>query len=60
MYNELSVLNQDVAYELPATTTWAVLLHLGIGALALSLAAAPRRAGGSPEGCDRSRRSRMK
>jgi hypothetical protein len=32
MYNELSVLNQDVAYSLPSTILWSLLLHALIGA----------------------------
>jgi hypothetical protein len=31
MYNELSVLNQDVGYALPRTVLWSALLHLAIG-----------------------------
>ena len=37
MYNFLSVLNQDVAYELPRSVMPAVLLHGTIGAIALLL-----------------------
>ena len=32
MYNELSILNQDVSYSLPTTILWAVLFHLMIAA----------------------------
>jgi hypothetical protein len=38
MYNELSILSQDVAYSLPATVAWAVLLHAAIGAAGWTLA----------------------
>ena len=37
MYNFLTVLNQDVAYELPRSVAPAVLLHGEIGAIALLL-----------------------
>jgi hypothetical protein len=33
MYNELSVLNQDVSYALPTTIIWSILLHAVAGAL---------------------------
>jgi hypothetical protein len=41
MYNELSILNQDVPYALPGTVAWAVMLHLGIGAAAMALSRRP-------------------
>src|SRR4051812_25904489 len=31
MYNQLSVLNQDVSYTLPTTIVWAMLLHSAVG-----------------------------
>jgi hypothetical protein len=54
MYNNLSILNQDVAYELPRTVWQAVALHAGIGAACLFLAyrgparRAPDRVAGDP------------
>jgi hypothetical protein len=46
MYNVLSVLNQDVAYELPGSVLPAVLLHGLVGGAALLLAGRRRRAVG--------------
>ena len=52
MYNHLSVLNQDVAYELPRSIWPAVVLHTSIGAATLwlsgSLIRPARRAGDPP------------
>lgn len=43
MYNRLSILNQDVPYELPSSVTWTVLLHGIIGAIFLSVPASARK-----------------
>jgi hypothetical protein len=43
MYNELTVLNQDVAYARPTTVLWSVLLHGAVGAAGLWAAARSKR-----------------
>ncbi len=37
MYNQFTVLNQDIAYDLPHTIGWTVLLHACVGAITLLL-----------------------